>query len=271
MANESAPNAFAPNAFAKTRAMRQAAPAFVDPRHGTVRFGARAVEVDALDWDVPVDGTVYGTLLNFRGALDALAEAMNAPPYKEPPKAPILYLKPPNSWVGHGKPIPLPEGEDAVEIGAALGVVIGRTASRVQAAEAFDYVRGYTVVNDVSLPHASLFRPPIRQRCRDGFCPIGPWVIERAAVPHAERLTLRVFVDGALRAENSTAHLVRSIPQLLAEVTDFMTLSPGDILHVGTPEQAPLARAGERVRVEIDGIGWIENPLVPEAETGGAA
>jgi len=259
------------NAFAKTRDMRQPAPADVDPQHGTVRFGARAVEVDALDWDVPVDGTVYGTLLNFRGAVDDLAEAMNAPPYKEPPKAPILYLKPPNTWIGHGKPIPLPDEVDAIEIGAALGVVIGRTASRVKAAEAFDYVRGYTILNDVSLPHASLFRPPIRQRCRDGFCPIGPWVIERGAVARPERLVLRVFVDGALRAENSTAHLVRSIPQLIADVTDFMTLSRGDVLHVGTPEQAPLARAGERVRVEINGVGWLENPVVREAETGGVA
>ena len=259
------------NAFAKTRDMRQPAPVEADPRHATVRFGARKAAVGELDWDVPIDGTVYGTLLNYQGALAALGDAVNAPPYKEAPKAPILYLKPPNTWIGHGKPIPLPEGVEAVEIGAALGIVIGRTACRVTAAEALDYVRGYTIVNDVTLPHPSVFRPPIRQRCRDGFCPIGPWVIDKAVVPAPDRLAIRVFIDGALRAENTTANLVRPVAQLIADVTDFMTLSPGDVLHVGTPEQAPLARAGERVGIEIEGVGWLENPVVAESEIGGAA
>src|SRR5690606_14450553 len=134
----------------------------------------RAVALAELDWDVPVDGTVYGTLLNYQGALAALADAIHNPPYAEPPKAPILYLKPPNTWIGYGKPIPVPAAAGAVEIGAALGVVIGRTACRVSAADALDHVRGYTIVNDVTLPHTSIYRPPIRQRCRDGFCPIGP-------------------------------------------------------------------------------------------------
>ena len=254
-----------PNALAKTRDMRQPAPFEVDPRHGTVRIDGRAAALADLDWDVPVDGTVYGTLLNYQGALAALADAVHNPPYGEPPKAPVLYLKPPNTWIGHGKPIPVPAGVEAVEIGAALGVVIGRTATRVKADEALDYVRGYTILNDVTLPHASVFRPPIRQRCRDGFCPIGPWVIERDAVPQPDRLTIRVFVDGALRAENTTAHLVRPIAQLLADVTEFMTLSPGDVLHVGTPEQAPLARPGERVTIEIETVGWLENHLVSDS------
>jgi 5-oxopent-3-ene-1,2,5-tricarboxylate decarboxylase/2-hydroxyhepta-2,4-diene-1,7-dioate isomerase len=254
-----------PNALAKTRDMRQAAPADVDPRHATVRFGARPVAVAELDWDVPVDGTVYGTLLNYQGALAALGDTVHAVPYLAPPKAPILYLKPPNTWVGYGKPIPVPADVEAVEIGAALGIVIGRTATRVTAADALDHVRGYTIVNDVTLPHASVYRPPIRQRCRDGFCPIGPWVIDRDAVPQPDRLTIRVFIDGALRAENTTTHLVRPIAQLIADVTDFMTLSPGDVLHVGTPEQAPLARPGERVGIEIEGVGWLENPVVTES------
>ena len=132
-------------------------------------------------------------------------------------------------------------------------------------------MQGYTVLNDVALHHASVYRPPIRQRCRDGFCPIGPWVIDRVAVPAPDRLALRVFVNGALRAENTTANLVRPIARLIADVTDFMTLSAGDVLHVGTPEQAPLARVGDRVSIEIDGVGWLENPVVAEADAGGAA
>lgn len=209
-----------------------------------------------------VAGTVYGVLLNYRGALAALGDAVNQPPYKAPPKAPILYIKPANTWIGDGAPIPVPRDVAALQIGAALGVVIGRTACRVRAAEALDHVAGYTIVNDLSVPHDSYYRPSIRFKCRDGFCPIGPRVVERVTDPDA--LAVRVFVDGALRQQNTTAHLIRPTAQLIADVTEFMTLSAGDVLLTGVPENAPLARAGERVAIEIEGVGRLENPLVAE-------
>lgn len=159
----------------------------------------------------------------------------------------------------------MPEEIEAVEIGAALGVVIGQTACRVPVARALDFVAGYTLVNDVSVPHKSFYRPSIRYKCRDGFCPIGPWVLQRNAVANPDRLTVRVFVNGGLRQENQTANLIRSVAQLLADVSDFMTLGPGDVLSVGVPEKAPLARIGDRVAVEIEGIGRLENPVIAEA------
>jgi 5-oxopent-3-ene-1,2,5-tricarboxylate decarboxylase/2-hydroxyhepta-2,4-diene-1,7-dioate isomerase len=215
--------------------------------------------------------TVYGTLLNHRGALAALGEAVHQPPYKAPPRAPVLYIKPANTWIGSDAPIPVPAGIDELEMGAALAVVIGRTACRVGLSDALDHVAGYTIANDVSVPHAEFYRPSIRHKCRDGFLPIGPWVTARRLVADPDALELRVRVDGELRQRATTAELIRPIAQLLVDVTEFMTLAPGDVLLTGVPAGAPRARAGQQVAIEIDGLGRLENVLVPEAELAGGS
>lgn len=209
--------------------------------------------------------TVYGVLLNYRGALAALGTTVHQPPYKAPPRAPVLYIKPANTLSGPGAPIVVPAEVEALEIGAALAVVIGRTACRVTPERALEHVAGYTIANDVSVPHASYYRPAIRFKCRDGFCPLGPDLVERDRIADLGALGLRVFVDGALAQENTTANLIRPVAQLIAEVTDFMTLAPGDVLLTGVPENAPRARAGQQVAIEIDGLGRLENRLVAEA------
>jgi 5-oxopent-3-ene-1,2,5-tricarboxylate decarboxylase / 2-hydroxyhepta-2,4-diene-1,7-dioate isomerase len=210
--------------------------------------------------------TLYGVLLNYKGALAALGEAVHKPPYKAPPKAPVLYIKPANTWIGDGAPIPVPSDVDALQMGAALGVVIGRTACRVPVEAALDYVAGYTVVNDVSVSHDSYYRPSIRLKCRDGFCPISSVIVDRTRVADPDALAVRVFVDGALRQQNTTANLIRPTARLIADITEFMTLSAGDVLLTGVPENAPLARAGQRVAIEIEGVGRLENPLVAEGK-----
>ncbi|WP_026677604.1 fumarylacetoacetate hydrolase family protein [Fictibacillus gelatini] len=238
----------------------------------TVELDGKQYGTEMLSFDAPVSGTVYGVLLNYKGALHTLGDAVNQPPYKEPPKAPILYIKPVNTYSGNGMPIPLPEGVEELEMGAALGVVIGKPATRVSTSQALEYVAGYTIVNDVSIPHDSVYRPAVNQKARDGFCPIGPWVIERDAVANPDQLRVRVFINDEMKQENTTANLIRSVSRLIVDVTDFMTLNKGDVLLVGVPEKAPLAKAGDRVRVEIDELGCLENTIVPESElTGGVA
>ncbi|HEY9577271.1 MAG TPA: fumarylacetoacetate hydrolase family protein [Pseudobacillus sp.] len=234
---------------------------------GMIEKEGKSFSLDQLDFDAPVSGTVYGALLNYKGALEVLGETVNEAPYKAAPKAPILYIKPANTINSHNRPIPLPEGVEALEIGAALGIVIGRTATRISEEEALDYVAGYTVVNDVSIPHESVYRPAIRQKARDGFCPIGPWVVKREEVQNPDRVHTRVYINGGLRQENTTANLIRPVARLLADVTDFMTLNAGDTLLVGVPEKAPLAKAGDVVRVEIEGVGVLENTIIAEKET----
>src|ERR1700758_3062779 len=139
----------------------------------------------------PVTGAVYGTLLNDRAALAALGEAVHAAPYKAPPKAPILYLKPRNTLAGHRARVAVPDDALGVEVGASLGIVIGRTATRVSAEQAFDYIAGYTLVADLSVPHASVYRPSVRFRARDGFCVIGPAVVAARHIAAPDNLAIK--------------------------------------------------------------------------------
>ena len=213
---------------------------------------------------MPPRGTVYGSLLNFRDALDALGDAVHQPPYKAPPKAPILYIKPRNTIAVDGDAVVVPHGVDALEIGASLGLVIGCTACRVDEAQALAHVSGYVIVNDISVPHASYYRPAMRLKCRDGFCPIGT-PVARAAVSDPGALTLVVEIDGVPVQRASTAGLIRPAARLLAEVSAFMTLHPGDVLMIGVPAGAPRARAGQRVSISVDGLGRLQNTLVAGA------
>ena len=207
-------------------------------------------------------GTVYGAALNFRSALSALGDAVHAPPYGAAPRAPVLYIKPRNTWIGAGAAIPLPSGHDAVLVGPTLAVVISRATRRVSAAAALDSVLGFSLVNDVALPHTSYFRPALQQQCRDGFCAIGPELVSCAQLENIDDLEIRAYVDGTLRLTSTTAEMIRPVRQLIADVSEFMTLHAGDLLLTGLPANLPLARAGERVTVEIDGLGRLENTVV---------
>jgi 5-oxopent-3-ene-1,2,5-tricarboxylate decarboxylase/2-hydroxyhepta-2,4-diene-1,7-dioate isomerase len=137
----------------------------------------------------------------------------------------------------------MPADASELKVAGTLGVVIGA---------------GYVLVNDVSIPHESYFRPAIRQRCRDGFCVIGSDVTERAPEE------IRTWVNGGLRCRARLADLVRPIGRLIADISAFLTPQPGDIVLIGETADAPLARVGDRVRVECDGLPAIENEVLPE-------
>jgi 5-oxopent-3-ene-1,2,5-tricarboxylate decarboxylase/2-hydroxyhepta-2,4-diene-1,7-dioate isomerase len=164
-------------------------------------------------------------------------------------------------------PVVVPDDAPELEIGASLGIVIGRTACRVDLTHALSYVAGYTVVNDISVPHDSLYRPSMRFKCRDGFCPIGPAIVASASVPRPDALGIEVAIDGKTVHRSSTEGLVRPVAQLLADVTEFMTLHAGDVLMVGVAAGAPRAVAGQTVAITIEGVGRLENRLVDGART----
>ncbi|MCW5661470.1 MAG: fumarylacetoacetate hydrolase family protein [Burkholderiaceae bacterium] len=209
-------------------------------------------------------GTVIGVLLNHAPALAALGDAAHAAPYKAPPKAPVLYIKPRNTLVANGSTCELPAGVAALQVGANLGIVVGRAACRVPQADALSCVAGYAVVNDLSVPHQSFYRPSVRFKALDGSCVIGlPLARERIADPDV--LGVRVFVDGELMQRTDTGMRVRPVARLLADISEFMTLAPGDIVLLGTSHGAPLARAGQRVAIEIDGLGRLESSLAAAA------
>ncbi len=208
-----------------------------------------------------LSGTVYGVLANDPALVAALGDAVHQPPYKAPPQAPVLYLKPRNTLAPAGSHTVLPEGEAAFELGAHLGLVIGRTACRVQPAQALSHLAAYVAVADLSVPHASYYRPSLRWKARDGSCLLGPALTPAGAVSTPDALAVRVTVDGQPVQDASTAGRTRSVARLLANVTAFMTLRPGDVLMLGASHVAPRVRAGQSWRIEFEGLPALEGAV----------
>ena len=209
-------------------------------------------------------GTLFGVALNYQGLLDQHLAAFQQPPYQQPPTKPVLFIKTPNTRNGHGGVVLHPHGE-RLQPGPALGVVIGQRASRVSLENAMAHVAGYVVVNEFSLPEDSYYRPAVKAKCRDGFCALGPQLVARDQVANPNQLSLKLFVNGELRQESSTADWVRDIPQLIAEISEFMTLYPGDVLITGTPQGRVDVQPGDQVEVDITGIGRLSNTIAAEA------
>ena len=212
-----------------------------------------------------LSGTVYGVLLNHHAGLAALGDAVHRPPYQAPPKGVVLYLKPRNTLLASGAEVEVDDLQQALEVGAALGIVVGRSTSNVREAQALDCVAGYLVVADFSLPHDSFYRPAIRFKARDASCVLAPAVAGAGAVGDPDALALRVSVDGRVVHESSSGGTIRSVARLLADVSEFMTLAAGDVLLAGVAPGAPRVNAGARVAVEIDRVGRLETRVAVRA------
>jgi 5-oxopent-3-ene-1,2,5-tricarboxylate decarboxylase/2-hydroxyhepta-2,4-diene-1,7-dioate isomerase len=202
-----------------------------------------------------VTGTVFGALLNFRGELEALGDKMNEPPYKAPPKAPVLYIKPANTWSADGAEIPVPATVPQVEVGATIAVVMKSPGE----------VAGYVLMNDLSVPHESFFRPPVKYKCLDGFLGMGGTLLAPSEAVDPSKFVLEVRVNGELKQTVAFNDLVRDPARLLADVSEFMTLGAGDALMLGCDVGRPLARVGDRIEISAPGLGSLANILVAEA------
>ena len=149
---------------------------------------------------------------------------------------------------------------------AELGVVIGRTARRVSTADALRHVLGYTVVNDVTARDLQRSDKVFgRAKGFDGFCPLGPWI---ATGLDAGDLAVRAWLDDDLRQDGTTADLVFGVAELVAFVSDVMTLFPGDVIATGTPAGVGPMSAGQVVTVAVHGVGRLSNPVVARAAGG---
>jgi 5-oxopent-3-ene-1,2,5-tricarboxylate decarboxylase/2-hydroxyhepta-2,4-diene-1,7-dioate isomerase len=204
-------------------------------------------------------GTVYGVLLNFRAEVAALAPQMAQAPYKAPPKAPVLYVKTANTWSAHGADIAVPARVPEVEICATIAMVMG----------AHGQVAAYALMNDLSVPHASFFRPPVKFKCLDGFLGIGGRLLSAEEAGDPATFTLEVRINGELKQSVDFSQLVRPAAQLLADVGEFMTLQPGDVLMLGCDAGRPLAKAGDRMDIAAPGFGTLSNTLVAETSAAG--
>jgi 5-oxopent-3-ene-1,2,5-tricarboxylate decarboxylase/2-hydroxyhepta-2,4-diene-1,7-dioate isomerase len=209
--------------------------------------------------------TIYGVALNYRATLEELGTALYEKPYGAPPKAPVLYIKPANTWVGDGDPIIVPSDIAGVQAGVTLAAVLKRDVYRATPETVLDALAGFTVVNDVTIPHSDFFRPMIQNRCRDSFCAIGETLAHVDAFPSLERIVMRVWVNEELRCTETTEGLVRPIARLLADISALFTLTAGDLVLIGAAPTSPVVKPGDQVRVEIDGVGSLRNPVVAAA------
>lgn len=203
-------------------------------------------------------GTVYGTLLNFRREWDLWAPRMAQDPHKAAPQAPILYVKTANTFCPSGQDLMLQDGVTEVDIGATLGLVIGGDGQ----------VAGAALLNDWSVPHTSYYRPPVKFRCRDGFLAL-PQQVTPGQVSDWATLQIEVRRNGERVQTVDLGELVRKLPTLLADVGEFMTLQVGDVLMLGTDclddGSRPRAKAGDQVEISAPGFSSVS------VQVGGAA
>jgi len=188
------------------------------------------------------------------------------------PDLPKLFAKYAGSIVGPGAAIVKPTVTDAVDFEAELAVVVGRAGEGVAPAEAMRYVAGYSVANDVSARDIQFHdeQLTLAKNFRT-FAPIGPWLVTADEVEDPGRLDIRLWLNDTVMQDSNTADLVFDIPYLVAFISTVMDLEPGDVILTGTPAGVGYARTppvflrpGDRVRVEVEGIGVLENPVVAQ-------
>lgn len=215
---------------------------------------------------IPRPGKILCIGLNYR---DHAAES-NQPI----PQFPTVFAKYSNTVIGPGEAIVLPKVTDKIDYEAEFAFVIGRMAKHVSAADALSYVAGYLPFNDIS---ARDYQMRTSQwtvgKTFDTFGPMGPALVTADEIADPHDLDIQLSIDGEVLQSSNTRNLIFSVNELIADLTSFMTLEPGDLISTGTPSGVGSARtpkrwlrAGEIVRLEIAGLGVLENPVVAEGE-----
>jgi 2-keto-4-pentenoate hydratase/2-oxohepta-3-ene-1,7-dioic acid hydratase in catechol pathway len=250
----------------------------------------QALPASGLEWlpPVPRPGKVICLALNNSANVDRIISG---------PKTPAAFLKPASSLIGHGQPIRLRTEYGRVHPEPELAVVIGRGGSGIAADTALDHVFGYTILNDLTSPtmraedtfHYRAIHPkpdgsagieyvdtwvsyPGRYKGSDGFGPIGPWIATADSIPDPHGLTVSCAHQGRIVTEDSTANLLHKVADVIAYLSAYMTLEPGDIISMGTAlkpsaaggsaiQNVNLTTLGGPIEVSITGIGTLSNPV----------
>jgi 2-keto-4-pentenoate hydratase/2-oxohepta-3-ene-1,7-dioic acid hydratase in catechol pathway len=213
---------------------------------GNPRIGAAVARVE----------TFYAIGLNY--AQHAAEAGM------EPPKEPILFNKSASCLTGPNDPLTLPKGSEKSDWEVELGVVIGKRAQNVSVEEALGYVAGYCVINDVSERAYQIERGGqwTKGKSAPGFGPVGPYLVTADEVPDPQALGLRLSLNGEMVQDNFTSDMIFSVAEIIAHMSEFMALVPGDVIATGTPEGVGMGmkpqrflRVGDVMELEIDGLG----------------
>lgn len=179
------------------------------------------------------------------------------------PEEPILFNKMPQTYIGHKAKIIAPPDIDYMHYECELVAVIGRPARLVKEAEALNYVQGYTIGNDLTIRDfvTNYYRPPIKAKGFDTFGPLGPFLTTADEIDPAN-VYLRTYVNGELRQEGHSSNLRHSVADLIEYITAYMTLNPGDMIWSGTPKGISHIYPGDHLRLEVGGLGTLENEVV---------
>jgi len=210
---------------------------------------------------VPRPGKIVCVGLNYRDHAKETGAAI--------PDEPVLFSKFANSVVGPGADVVVPPRAGNIDYEAELAVVIGRRASRVAAADALGHVAGYACANDVSARSLQFLSGQwLLGKAIDTFLPLGPFLVTADEVPDPQALGIRCLVNDELRQDSNTGEMVFGVAELIAYASRTITLEPGDLLVTGTPGGVGMAtdpprylRDGDRMRVEIDGLGQLDNTV----------
>jgi 2,4-didehydro-3-deoxy-L-rhamnonate hydrolase len=186
------------------------------------------------------------------------------------PDEPFFFAKMPSAVIGPGEPIRHPKCIRQLDYEIELALVIGRRLTAAPEDEAMNFVFGYTILHDVSARDVQFKDNQITLgKNFDSFCPIGPCVVTADEVPHPGRVRLRIYLNGEIKQDASTADWLFTLPRLLSFLSHIMTLEPGDIVSTGTPAGVGLFRKppqflkpGDIVRLEAEGIGVLENMVI---------
>jgi len=215
---------------------------------------------------VPRPGKVICIGLNYR---DHAAES-NMPI----PERPVVFSKFPTAVIAPGEPVAVPSTSQQVDYEAELAVVIGRRAKHVRAADAYDYVLGYTCFNDVSARDFQ-FADGQWQRGKscDTFAPMGQTIVTTDEIPDPHKLSIKLILNGKTMQDSNTNQLIFGVPELIEFLSATITLEPGDVIATGTPPGVGFARKppvflqpGDEMDVVIEGIGGLGNPVIAAEE-----
>ncbi len=224
-------------------------------------------------------GAIYCAGANYRDHAKEMAERTGRPLGPDPKESggkPWHFLKTPRSVADPGAIVSATQYCTKLDWEVELAAVIGRETKAVPVEEALSCVAGYTVANDLSardlsqraeVPVGSPFRPDwVGQKCFDGACPLGPWIVPADDIPDPQNLALKLWVNDAIKQDSNTSEMIFSLAEQIAHISAGMTLYPGDIILTGTPAGVGMGRgeflkAGDVVRLEIERIGALTNTI----------
>lgn len=219
------------------------------------------VSEDEVEWLPPIEpGTVFALGLNYSDHANELS-------FKAP-EEPLVFLKGPNTFVGHRGKTPRPSDVTHMHYECELAVIIGKQARQVKKADAYNFVAGYTIGNDYAFRDflENYYRPNLRVKNRDHSTPLGPWYVDSNDIEDPMNLQIRTYVNGEITQEGSTKDMVFGIPALIEYLSSFMTLNPGDMILTGTPKGTIDTKVGDEVVTEIEGIGSLHNTITSSEE-----